>query len=380
MSEDTLARFDANPEQSFTLPGAYYHDPQVYGREMPAIFHRTWQYACHVSLLAAPGDYFVRDIGDQSVVVLRQNDGELRAFHNVCQHRAHRLVEGRSPLDGRGQSPGVVICPYHGWTYELGGDLKHAPNSDRVAGFDKAAICLSPVRLDSLCGFVFVNLDPDARPMAEVYAGLEDEIRSFSPDVDRLTQAYRREYAMGANWKNSVENFSECYHCPGQHRDLMASGLDINTYAIAIHDAHHSHTSRDKGDATLYPNGGDHEAPRSGEFGGWLIWPNLSLEVFPGGYLNIFHHTPAGPENTVQVVEWYFPNETLTAEQQAVVDFMHVVREEDIPICESVQRGLHSHGYHQGRFMVDSDRSGFSEHAVHDFQLKVARALELTAA
>jgi choline monooxygenase len=379
MPQDALARFDADPEHSFTLPGSYYHDADVYGREMPAIFYRAWQYACHVSLLAEPGHYFVRDIGDQSVVVLRGDDGELRAFHNVCQHRAHRLLEGQGPLDGQGRAPGVVICPYHGWTYELGGALKYAPDSGAVAGFDKGGFCLSPVRIDSLCGFVFFNLDPDARPMAEVYAGLEDEIRSFSPNVDKLTQTSRHEYPMAANWKNAVENFSECYHCPGQHKGLVAGGLDLDSYSIAIHDAHHSHTSRGKGDASQYP-AGDHAAPRSQEFGGWLIWPNLSLEVYPGGYLNIFHHTPAGPEKTVLVIEWYFADETPAAERQEVVDFMHTVRIEDIPICESVQRGLHSMGYSQGRFMVDAARSAFSEHAVHDFQLKVARSLGLIAA
>lgn len=374
MPQDALARFNADPEHAFTLPGSYYFDAEVFAREQPAIFQRTWQYACHISRLAEPGDYFVRDIGDQSVAVLRGDDGGLHAYHNVCQHRAHRLLEGHGSL------PGVVICPYHAWTYELGGKLKHAPDSEHVAGFDVNAFCLSPVRIDTLAGFVFVNLDADARPMAEVYAGLEDEIRSFSPDCESLRLSHERQYPMAANWKNSVENFSECYHCPGQHQGLMASGLDLESYSVAVHDAHHSHTSRGKGDATAYPSGGDHAAPRADEFGGWLIWPNLSLEVFPGGFLNIFHHIPTGPETTVQAIEWYFADETPAAERQEVIDFMHIVREEDIPICESVQRGLHSMGYSQGRFMVDEARSAFSEHAVHDFQLKVARALGLIAA
>ena len=374
MSEDALARFNPDPEHAFTLPGSYYYDAEVYAREAPAIFQRTWQYACHMARLAAPGDYFVRDIGDQSVVVLRGDDGELHAYHNVCQHRAHRLLEGRGSL------PGVVICPYHAWTYELGGKLKHAPNSEHVAGFETSAFRLSPVRIDTLCGFVFVNLDADARPMAEVYAGLEAEIRSFSPDCESLRPAHEREYPMDANWKNSVENFSECYHCADRHPGLMASGLDLDTYGITVHDAYHSHVSGDRGEATSFPKEGEHAAPRAGEFGGWLIWPNLSLEVFPGGYLNIFHHIPTGPETTVQAVEWYFADDTPAAERQEVVDFMHVVREEDIPICQSVQRGLHSMGYGRGRFMVDAARGALSEHAVHHFQLKVARALGVVAA
>ena len=106
-----IGGFHEDPKQSYTLPGIYYHDPGVYAREMERIFARTWQYVCHVSLLAKPGDYAVQDIGDQSVVVLRDADGSLGAFHNVCQHRAHRLVEGA------GKVGSAIVCPYHNWSY-----------------------------------------------------------------------------------------------------------------------------------------------------------------------------------------------------------------------------------------------------------------------
>ena len=111
------------------------------------------------------------------------------------------------------------------------------------------------------------------------------------------------------------------------------------------------------------------------EFGSWLLWPNFVLEVYPGGYLNVFHHLPAGPEKTLQLVEWYFPTAEPTPEQKEVVEFVDVVRDEDIPLCESVQKGLHSLGYSQGRFIANEKREYFSEHAVHDFQRKVVEAL-----
>ncbi|MEM7294795.1 MAG: Rieske (2Fe-2S) protein [Pseudomonadota bacterium] len=141
-------------ERAYALPGYLYYDPAVYAREQSQIFNRSWQYVCHVSRIVNPGDYCVRDIGDQSIVVVRGNDGTVSAFHNVCQHRAHRLVEGA------GNTGSAITCPYHNWSYELGGALRHAPKSEHVVDFNKSAICLSGVRVEDLCGFIFVNLDP----------------------------------------------------------------------------------------------------------------------------------------------------------------------------------------------------------------------------
>ena len=114
---------------------------------------------------------------------------------------------------------------------------------------------------------------------------------------------------------------------------------------------------------------------RPDDFASWLIWPNTVFEIAPGAGLNVFHHHPLGVEETLQKTEWYFAQSPPSQAEQAVIDFMHVVRVEDVPLCETVQQGLHSLGYSQGRFIVDDARSDISEHAVHDFQLKVVRAL-----
>ena len=363
-----VGRFSDDPYRSHTLPGSYYYAPGVFELEKQAIFNRTWQYVCHVSRVAEPGRYCVRDIGDQSVVVLRDRGGEIRAFHNVCQHRAHRLVEGT------GRVGSAIVCPYHNWSYELTGELRHARHSDRVAEFDRSSICLSGVRAELFCGFVFVNLDPDAAPVMEGREGLEREIRELSPDVENLKLAYERRIPLAANWKNSVENYSECYHCPNQHPALMEGSLDLDSYRITVHPEYHSHASRGVGESTAYARSMEKHGEER-EFGSWLLWPNFALEVYPGGYLNVFHHEPAGPERTVQWVEWYFPTEEPTAEQRGVIEFVDGVRNEDVPICESVQRGLHSLGYTQGRIVANPELPHFSEHAVHDFQAKVLRAL-----
>ena len=160
-----------------------------------------------------PGAYLVRDIFDQSVLVIRDTKGQLRAFFNVCQHRAHRLLEGE------GRVGGVITCPYHSWAYGTDGSLRSARGSEKLASFDADALCLEPVRLDSILGFLFVNLDGSAPPLAEVAGPLADEVAAFSPHAAELKCAHRAEYALNANWKNSVENYSECFHCPNQHPD-----------------------------------------------------------------------------------------------------------------------------------------------------------------
>jgi phenylpropionate dioxygenase-like ring-hydroxylating dioxygenase large terminal subunit len=363
-----IDRFEAEPERSRTLPGRYYWDPEIFEQERRRIFHRSWQYVGHVSMLPDPGSYIARDILDQGVFVLRDRAGELRAFFNVCQHRAHRLLEGEGKLSA------FITCPYHAWAYDLAGALRSARGTEGLAGFERSDFGLVPVRLESFLGFLFVNLDGRATPFKTVAGPLEAEVAGFSPKAAELAVAYRQEYPLNANWKNSVENYSECFHCPISHRSLVEAALDYGSYRITVHEHHHSHRSRDKGPAQGYSARTD-SAAKTDEFGSWLLWPNWCLEVYPGGNLTVFHHVPVGPERTVQKVEWYFPPHPLTAEEQGVIDFVHGVRLEDIPICESVQRGLHSLGYRRGRFVVDPGRSEISEHAVHDFQAKVLRAL-----
>ena len=370
LSADALEKIDRNPGRSYTLPGRFYYEPAIFAHEMAAIFSRTWQLAGHVSQLAEPGDYITCEVGEESIVVLRDRGGDLRAFYNVCQHRAHRLLEG----EGRLKS--VITCPYHAWCYGLDGALRTARNSDQVAGFDRAQFSLRPVRVEALCGFVYVNLDAEAPALGEPLRDFEREFLSFDPRPERLVRAYRKVIDVRANWKNVIENYAECYHCPHLHQSLSTAALDMQSYRIRVHEAYHVHTSGNCGAEQGYSF--STEGPRGEDFASWLIWPNVVFEYYPGGKLTVFHNRPVGPERTLQVIDWYLPQAVPSAMEQEVIDFVDVVREEDIPIVESVQRGLHSRGYGQGRFMVDEEGTGMSEHAVHDFQLKVLRALGVT--
>ena len=351
-----------------TITGNYYFDPNIYARENELIFGRTWQYVGHVSMLEGASAYVVREIADESVIVLRNQSGQLRAFYNVCQHRAHRLLEGE------GKAGPLIRCPYHVWGYDNDGNLKTARGTDDIANFDKSEICLTPVRLETMCGFIFVNLDDDADPLSDLTKGLEEEIRAFSAQPEDLKVSNRYHLDLKANWKNSIENFCECYHCPNKHPSLTQNALDLETYKIECHAHFHVHRSRDKGEANGYKVEED-AALRPHEFRSFYIWPNTVFEIYPGGNLTVFHHVPTGPETTEHHIEWYFKSAELTEDEKQMVDFLHVIRLEDVPLCESVQKGLHSRGYGKGRLVIDADKTALSEHAVYDFQQKVLVAL-----
>ncbi|POA52555.1 MULTISPECIES: aromatic ring-hydroxylating oxygenase subunit alpha [unclassified Pseudomonas] len=364
-----ISGFHRDPFASYTLPSRFYTEQQCFDQELQKIFGKTWQYVCHVSRLANPGDFMVRDIGRQSALVLRDQEGRLQGFHNVCQHRAHRLCEGRGKL------PGVITCPYHAWVYDTGGQLLSARKSEHVKDFAVQDVHLAPVRTEIFCGFVFVNFDPDAVPMGDLLQGMEASVRAFANEPEKLVQAYSREYPLAANWKVSVENYSECYHCPSCHRSLSTQTLDLKSYRLDIHEHYHSHVSQDSGAQQGYTMNED--APNTHQFGAWYLWPNFCLEVYPGGYMNVLHHLPVAVDRTVQVVEWFCNQARPSAQEQEIIDFVAVIREEDVPLCASVQQGLNSDGYQQGRLVIDPGFGANSEHAVHDIQKRTLQALGL---
>ena len=364
---DLVHNFSDDPTTSYTLPGEYYVSREVFEAEKKSIFFHSWQFVCHVSRIRAPNSYYVHELLDQSVIVLRTKKGGLRAYHNVCQHRAHRLLEGNGTISGS------IVCPYHSWNYNAEGKLTTARRTQGMTDFDIDKICLASVQVTEMAGLVFINMDPNAKSFEETYPGLEKEIREFCSNPEDLNFAYTKDYAIEANWKNSIENYAECYHCPSCHPSLSSQALDMGSYSITIHPNYHAHLSGDCGDDQGYPM--REHGKMSKHFGAWFVWPNVCIEFYPGGYLNVLYHRPLEPEETVQIVEWYCADDKPNAEEQAVIDFVAITREEDLPICESVQRGFHSKGYSQGRFVVTKTISDHSEHAVHDIQRLTLKSL-----
>ena len=358
-----------NPAESFTLPARFYHDAEIYDKEKSAIFYRSWIYVGHQSQLAKAGDYLTAGIHEQNVFVIRNASGTLNAFYNVCQHRGHEL------LFGAGQKKSAIVCPYHAWTYDFDGALIRARNTERMAGFDRCAFSLKPVRIEVFCGLIFVNLDPDATALYEQAGELEAEIRSFCPDLNAVVFAQRDTYDVASNWKVLVDNFLECYHCDPAHRDFVDL-VDMNSYRSSvsgIYSRHISTASRStENSAYRFEKG-------KVDFGyaGWFLWPNLTIWIYPGDpNISVLQMIPGGINRTIEHQDWFLPAGNLSTQlKEAMVYQKDVLQPEDIRLCESVQRGLLSKGYNQGRFVVDESRSELSEHAVHHFQSMVTASL-----
>ncbi|MEL6218690.1 MAG: aromatic ring-hydroxylating dioxygenase subunit alpha [Pseudomonadota bacterium] len=363
--------FRADPKQSFTLPARYYTDQDVFDAEKPAIFYRTWHYAGHVSQVAEPGMYLTTKIHEQNVFVARGRDGVLRAFFNVCAHRGHELLEGAGKKN-------VITCPYHAWAYDFDGRLVNARNSENVAGFDKCDFTLKAVQVEVFCGLVLINLDPEARPFAEQMAGLEDEIRRYLPRVDELAFAQRDTYHVAANWKVLVDNFLECYHCAPAHKDFVDL-VDMNSYRTIVHKRYSSQCSAAPRTTTSKAFSFETGDVDFG-YAGFFVWPNFTIWIYPGEpNLSVLQMNPDRPETCLEYQDWFTLGGAVTPQLSDAIAYQKdVLQPEDIGLCESVQRGLKSLGYNQGRFIVDEGLTELSEHAVHHFQRMVAEALSVS--
>ena len=360
----------ADPRLSWTMASRYYTDAAIHDEEMEKIFARSWLFACHESEVARPASYRTVEIAGESIALVRGRDGVLRGFYNVCQHRAHRLLEGS------GQLKLTMACPYHAWAYDLDGRLRNARGCENVEGFDKGAFGLKPVRLETMLGLVFVNLDAEAPPFAEQYAGLEEDILGWMPRAGALAFACRRDFRLHANWKVVIDNFQECYHCEAAH-PAFVDMVEMPSYrnkTFQYWSAQTSDKPRAKHNAAYDFEAGDVDFG----YAGYFVWPNLTIWLMPGEpNLMTLQMLPDGPEHCIEYLHWHSLAGEMTDQARAAVDYVaDVLQPEDIAICESVHRGLKSRAYDRGRFIVDRSRSHISEHAVHHFQMLVMRALE----
>ncbi len=359
--------FDLNPEVSYTIPAERYFCPDELEAEKKAIFQKSWMIVGHASELAEPGQYVTAEIAGQHVFVARGKDGELRGFFNVCQHRGHLLVSGKGKLKN------LITCPYHAWAYDTSGALRAAPHSDTVKSFCKTDFALPQVAVDTLCGFVFVNLDPKARPIADVYAGVEELMRHHCPGIDELRPAREIVFDIAGNWKNVGDNLLECYHCAPAHKAFVDL-VDMSTYQVETHEnwSVQYGTCRASNCAYGFDDGGQPQTNVTA-----YLFPALAFGIFPGtGGVFSFTFLPTAPELTHQVFAYYSPNDELSDTETAALDyFQNVLGPEDVNLVETVQKGLHSLGYNQGRFIIDAERGHTSEHAVHHFHALIVRAM-----
>ena len=346
------------PQFSSTLHANCYTDEKYLEVERHAIFQKTWQWACHEEKLREAGDYYVTDIAGQSILLLRNTAGKLRAFYNVCQHRAHELLQGEGKTK-------MIVCPYHSWCYDLDGELRAARHTEHIEEFNQGEICLNQVQVEEFCGFIYVNLDPYANPLADQSGDLSKEISEFAPDVNNLTFARRLTFDIKSNWKNVVDNFLECYHCPIAHKDFC-SLLQFETYKVTTHGIYSSHMAKGgNADNTAY----NVEGATVDDHAVWWLWPNTCLMRYPGrGNFLVLNIIPVGPNHTIETYDFFFETAEPSPQEIEAINYINdVLQQEDIDLVESVQRGMETPAFEFGRVVYDPSESGLSEHAVHHF-------------
>jgi len=355
---------------TLSLAAKYYTDPEVFKLETNGLLARTWQFAGHASQLTETGDYFTFDLAGESLFCIKGRDGEIRTFYNVCQHRAHQLVSGQ------GQTR-VVVCPYHAWTYELTGKLRAGPNIKAVEGFDKSSICLTSVRTEVFLGFIFVNLDNDAKPMDDWFPNVRTELESYIPHWDTLAPLEWVEIPENCNWKVSVENYSECYHCTLNHPTFSTGVVRPETYDIQPQGYCLRHTTEcNSMDAMTYDINSGFD--KNDQYSSWFLWPMFSFQVYPGNLLNTYHWRAMDADHVVVWRGWYSVGgeENDIVRQMAVQDRETTVAE-DIGLVESVQRGLKSRGYVPGPLVVDPKCGVNSEHSILTLQRWMKEAVDV---
>ncbi|MEM7597108.1 MAG: aromatic ring-hydroxylating dioxygenase subunit alpha [Pseudomonadota bacterium] len=360
-----------NAPATHSLDARYYTDPAIFAKEMDGLLSRTWQLAGHTNEIPKTGDYFAFEIAGQQLFAIRGRDGQVRTFYNVCQHRAHGLVQGKG-------NARVVVCPYHAWTYELTGKLRNGPNIASVPGFDKDKVCLTEVRTEDFNGFLFVNLDDDAAPMDDWFPGVREEIAEFVPNVRDLAPLEWVEIPEHCNWKVSVENYSECYHCPINHQTFATGVIKPETYDIQPMERGYTlrHTTECQSmEKMTYPV--DLSVPHADEYRSWFLWPMVSFQCYPGNVLNTYHWRVHDVDRCTVWRGWYTPGgqESGVIRDLAVQDRETTV-EEDIRLVESVYRGLKSKGYRPGPLVVDPAGGVSSEHSVQKLQQWMREAVD----
>ena len=350
--------YDHNPAAAMSLNAEAYTDPAWFALEQNAIFAKSWQWVCHVEKVREPGQYVTATIAGRSIVVLRDREGVLRAFYNVCKHRAHELLEGEGTANH-------IMCPYHAWVYRLDGGLHRAPHTESLVGFNKDEICLDAVQVEAFCGFIYVNLDPNAAPLAEQSGDLGREIMYWAPEVEELTFGHRLTYDIKSNWKNVVDNFLECYHCPTAHKDFCTL-VDMDTYKVTTHGMYSSHMA-DAGQNANSAYDVSNAAVKTHAV--WWMYPTTCIMRYPGRpSMIILNIIPMGPDRTLETYDFYLVDQTPDeAEKEAIRYLDEVLQVEDIGLVESVQRGMATPAFDQGRIVHDPEGSGKSEHAVHHF-------------
>lgn len=320
-----------------TPPAEFYTDPARLAQEHRNVFARSWQLVGHVGQLQAPGDYFTVRLGNEPLLFTNDN-GTLRGFFNVCRHRAGPVALGC----GRAQR---LSCRYHGWTYDLSGQLLRTMEMEGTGDFDPTQIRLEPVRLHRFGPLLFAALDPATPSFGEFFPGVAQ--RCAPLNLERMRYVTTREYPVKANWKVYVDNFLEGYHIPLVHPTLNRE-IDYRQYVTELGTHYTLQYAPVK-------EGGEHYRASSGDGQAWYYWlfPNIMLNIYEG-QLQTNVVIPVDAQHTVVRFDWFafepLPDPKTDARWNELARFSEEIQAEDAQICEAVQFNLGSRAYLPGPY------------------------------
>jgi Rieske 2Fe-2S family protein len=353
-----------------TLPSSWYLQDDIFELERQHIFVKEWICVGREEQLAQPGDHLVLDVYGESILLLRNGEGRLRAFYNVCVHRGARLCpmgeqedsNDRLPLRGGVIGGRTIMCPYHAWTYDLDGQLLRAPHMTEEMGFQVEDVQLHVVGCESWGGFIFIHLTPDEAPDFAQHVATSVEIFQRYPLAD-LRIGSSLQYAVNANWKILCENYNECYHCGPIHPELCkvvpafkdAGGADLDwERGIPHREGAVTFTESGTTDRRMFPGlNADEQVRHKGD----LLYPNVFISA-ASDHVAVFILRAQSAGRTLIDCHFLFENHELSKpdfDPADAVDFWHLVNRQDWAICERVQQGITARVHHSGIFSPMED-------------------------
>ena len=342
--EQILATYNdkAPLSEAFTIPAPWYVDERIAALERRTVFSNSWQVVGRAEQVAKPGQFVTASVAGEPVVAVRGSDGQLRAFYNVCRHHAAKVVTEPCGLAS------ILHCPYHGWNYGLDGALKGMPEFDGVKNFERSDNGLVPVKAETWEAFVFVSLDPHARSLKEFLGGLVNRCEPLG--LSKLHYFATKSWDIACNWKVFVDNYLDGgYHVPHLHKAL-SSVLDYKQYTIENEDRYCLQSSPMVESNEDEATGATRKGDRARYF--WQ-YPNFMINCY-AGYMDTNLVLPLDADHCRVVFDFYFDDvsEARRAINEQSVSVGDRVQDEDLGICEDVQRGLKSRAYGAGRLSV----------------------------
>ena len=355
---ELLAAYDSSSplSRASTIPSSWYTDARIFQLEQQTVFSRSWQVAARLDQLNQPGDFVTTDLGGEPVVVVRGSDEQIRGFFNVCSHHAAAVM---TEAEGHAKQ---LRCPYHGWTYSLEGELKGTPDFNDVCNFDRSENGLRPIEVADWENWIFARTDGELRPPVNnrhkpiFEARLNEEIAALN--LAKLHWFERRRYVLNCNWKVFVDNYLDGgYHVPHLHKGLD-SVLDYSEYTIENGEGYCLQSS------PMVSQDDEVGAVRTGRRALYYwLYPNFMLNYYEG-VLDTNLVRPITINRTEVIFDFYFADVSAGARERNLqsIKVGERIQEEDVDICESVQRGLNSRVYEAGRL---SARREAGEHLFH---------------